>query len=289
MRENARVRCKLGLVLFLTSAYMFIEFIGGIITNSLALIADAGHMLGDVAALGMSFLAAFMIARPASDEKTYGYYRLEILVALVNGLLLIGIAAFILYEGVKRFLLPREVEATLMIAIATGGLVINLAGMAILHSSVKHNLNVRGAFWHITGDTLGSLGAIVAGIIIYLFKFYYADIIISVIIAVIITISAIRLIKESSNILLEATPKHIDINEIKNTLLNIPEVKKVHELHVWSISLQRTALSIHVVSDHPDSREVLCKVDKTLRERFNIHHLTIQVEPPGFPEKHCDF
>lgn len=287
--KNHKVQIKLGIVLCLTAVYMIAEFAGGIITNSLALIADAGHMLGDFAALAMSFFATFVSTRPASAEKTYGYYRAEILVALVNGLLLVGIAVFILKEGVNRFMSPQEVLAPLMIIIATGGLAINLTGMAILHSAIKDNLTVKGAFLHIIGDTLGSIGAITAGIIIYFYKFYYADLIISFVIAVFIIISAVRLIKESANILLEGTPKHLDANEIKQAVLSVPEVQKVHELHVWSISLQRVALTIHVVSDHPDNNEVLCKVDRLLRKKFNIQHLTIQIEPPGFPEKDCDF
>lgn len=287
--QNKKIRFKLGLILILTALYMVAEVIGGIITNSLALLADAGHMLGDLAALGMSFWATWLILKPASPEKTYGYYRLEILVALINGLLLIGIAFFIINEGVQRFLSPQEIKAPLMIAIAVGGFIINIAGLFILHSSVRQNLNVKGAYLHIIGDTLGSIGTVSAGLIIYFFQFYYADIIISLIIAIIISVNAIKLIVESSNILLEGTPKHIDINEIKSVLVDLPEVQRIHELHVWSISLQRVALSIHVVSESPDSHDVLCKVDRLLRERFNIHHLTIQVEPPGFPEKHCDF
>ena len=289
MNENKKIRFRLGVVLALTTIYMLAEVIGGIITNSLALLADAGHMLGDLTALGMSFFATWIVLKPACPEKTFGYYRTEILVAMTNGMLLIGVAVFILHEAIGRFYSPREVQAPLMIAIATGGLIINLVGMAVLRSSAKHNLNVKGAFLHIIGDTLGSVGAISAGFIIYFYKLYYADLIISFIIAVLITISAVSLVKESANILLEGTPKHLNINEIKDTLLSFPEIKKVHELHVWSISLQRVALSIHVVSDHPNSQEVLCKVDKILRERFNIDHLTIQVEPSGFPEKRCDF
>lgn len=289
MPENHKIQKKLGFILCLTVTYMIIEAVGGIMTNSLALIADAGHMMGDVAALTMSFWATVMVLKPASPEKTFGYYRMEILVALINGLLLLGIAVFILKEGIHRLYTPREVQAPLMIAIATGGLVINLIGMLVLRSSSKHNLTVKGAFLHIMGDTLGSLGAITAGIIIYVYKFYYADVITSLLIATLITISAIRLIKEASNILLEGTPKHVDTNAIKTAILEIKDVKKVHELHVWCISLQRIALSIHVVSDHPDSKEILLQVDSLLRERFNINHLTIQVEPSGFPEQRCDF
>lgn len=288
-KQNSRIRFKLGLVLVLTSAYMVTELIGGIITNSLALIADAGHMLADLAALGLSFWATWIVLKPASPEKTYGYYRIEILVALVNGILLLGIAGFILYEGVKRLYSPREILAPLMIIIAVGGLMVNLTGLFLLRSSAKQNLTVKGAFLHIIGDTLGSVGTIIAGISIYFYQFYYADIFISFIIASIIIVNAVRLIMESSNILLEGTPKHIDINRIREAVLQIPEVSRVHELHVWSISLKRVALSIHVVSDYPDSKEVLCKVDRLLREDFGIPHLTIQVEPSNFSEEYCDF
>lgn len=287
--ENKSARIKLGIVLLLTFLYMIAEVIGGLLTNSLALFADAGHMLGDFTALTMSFIATFIIAKPASDEKTYGYYRTEIIVALINGLLLIGVAIFIIHEGIIRAISPPEVKAPLMIAIATGGLFINILGLLILHSSVRNNLNIKGAFYHIIGDTLGSIGTIIAGAIIYFYKFYYADLIISFIIALLISYSAVNLIKESCNILLEGAPKHIDINEIQNALMEISEVKKVHELHVWSISQQRVALSVHIVSDHHDSQEVLSMVDKLLRQKFNIQHLTIQVEPSNFPEKHCDF
>ncbi len=287
--ENIKIRKKLGLVLFLTVTYMIAEIIGGLLTNSLALLADAGHMLGDFAALTMSFLATFITVKPATNHRTYGYYRMEIIVALINGLLLVGVAVYIVLEGIKRALYPPEVEAPLMIAIAAGGLLINLTGLLILNSSVKQSLNVKGAFLHIIGDTLGSIGTIIAGSIIYFYKFYPADLIISFIIALLITYSAYRLIKESCNILLEGTPKHLDIDKIQEALLELEEVIKVHELHVWSISQQRIALSVHVVSDHPDSREVLFKADKLLRKKFNINHLTIQVEPSNFPEKYCDF
>lgn len=287
--QNNSIRKKLGLILSLTVLYMIAEIAGGFLTNSLALFADAGHMLGDFTALTMSFMATYIVAKPASNQKTYGYYRTEIIVALINGLLLIGVAVFIIHEGIMRALSPPEVKAPLMIIIASGGLVINLIGLLVLHSSIKQNLNIKGAFLHIMGDTLGSLGTIIAGIVIYFYKFYYADLIISFIIAVLISYSALKLIKESCNILLEGTPKNLDIDEIKQSVLELPEVIRVHELHVWSISQQRVALSVHVVSDHHNSQDILCRVDRLLREKFNIHHLTIQVEPSNFPEKHCDF
>jgi cobalt-zinc-cadmium efflux system protein len=268
---------------------MIAEIAGGLWANSLALLADAGHMLGDLTALCMSFWASVVSEKPASAEKTYGYYRTEIIVALANGLLLVGIGLFIVFEAIKRIISPPEVNALIMIAVALGGLGINVIGLLTLHSSAKHNLNIKGAFINILGDAIGSIGAIIAGVIIYFYKFYYADLIISFIIATLIIYTASGLIRESSNILLEGTPKHIDINEIKRALMEIEEVKKVHELHVWSISQNRIALSVHIVSDCPDSQKVLQITDTLLREKFNINHLTIQVESSDFPEKHCDF
>lgn len=268
---------------------MIAEIVGGIWANSLALLADAGHMLGDLTALCMSFWASVVSEKPASAEKTYGYYRTEIVVALANGLLLVGIGLFIVIEAIKRIISPPEVDALIMIAVALGGLAINAIGLLALHSSARHNLNAKGAFINILGDAIGSIGAIIAGIIIYFYKFYYADLIISFIIATLIIYTASGLIRESSNILLEGTPKHININEIKNVLMEIEEVKRVHELHVWSISQDRIALSVHIVSDCPDSMKVLQITDSLLREKFNINHLTIQIESSDFPENHCDF
>jgi len=287
--QNKKVQHKLLFMLCLTAFYMMVEIIGGLLTNSLALLADAGHMLGDSIALGMSYFAALIALKPASAQKTYGYYRTEILAALINGLLLIGVAVYIVCEGVKRALTPPEVEAPLMIAIAIGGLIINLIGLTILRSSVDYNLNIKGAFLNIMGDTLGSAGAIIAGTLIYFYKFYSADLIISFIIAALIVFSASKLALESVNILLEGAPKNIDSDAIEKALLTIDNVQKIHELHIWCISQQRVALSVHVVSDYPDSKEVLYKTDKLLRENFNIHHLTIQIEPLDFPEQHCDF
>ncbi|NLF82731.1 MAG: cation transporter [Candidatus Gastranaerophilales bacterium] len=287
--QNHSARSRLLLIISLTALYMIAEIVGGIWANSLALLADAGHMLGDLTALCMSFWASVVSEKPASAEKTYGYYRTEIVVALANGLLLVGIGLFIVFEAIKRIISPPEVNALIMIAVALGGLGINVIGLLTLHSSAKHNLNIKGAFINILGDAIGSIGAIIAGVIIYFYKFYYADLIISFIIATLIIYTASGLIRESSNILLEGTPKHIDINEIKRALMEIEEVKKVHELHVWSISQNRIALSVHIVSDCHDSQKVLQITDTLLREKFNINHLTIQVESSDFPEKHCDF
>lgn len=288
-KQNGSMRKRLLFVISMTFLYMLAEAIGGLLANSLALLADAGHMLGDLTALSMSLWASKVSEKPASAEKTYGYYRTEVVVALANGLLLVVIGLFIISEGIKRAISPPEVEAPLMIAIAAGGLIINLIGLLTLHSSAKHNLNVKGAFFNILGDTFGSIGAISAGLIIYFYKFYYADLIISFIVASLLIYTASGLIREASNVLLEATPSHLDTNKIKNALMSIDNVINVHELHVWAISQDRIALSVHVVCDCPDGYKVLQVADSLLQEKFNIRHLTIQVEPVGFPGGYCDF
>lgn len=285
-REN---RYKLSIILLLTAGYMVAEFFGGLFTNSLALIADSGHMLSDVAALGLSFFAIWLTLKPAPPEKTYGYYRTEILAAFINGITLVGISIWIGYEAYTRLFTPPEVKAPVMITIAIGGLIINIIGAALLHKSSKDNLNIQGAFLHIIGDLLGSIGTIIAGIMILVWNFYLADPIISIIIAVLILISAIRLINEAANILLESSPSHINVEIIKEALLELSMVEDVHDLHVWSISSKKIALSVHIVSSIPENTHVLCAVDNLLKEKFNINHLTIQIEPPDFHENVCKF
>jgi len=280
---------KLGIILILTAVYMIAEFLGGIFTNSLALMADAGHMLSDVAALGLSFFAIWLAAKPASPQRTYGFYRTEILAAFINGLALVGIATFIIYEAYTRLSSPPEVKAPIMVIIAIGGLIINVIGALLLHKSSKESLNIKGAFLHIIGDLLGSIGTIIAGLIIWIWNFYLADPIISFIIAILILISAIQLVIEASNVLLEATPSHISVETIREAILELPIVDDVHDLHVWSISSKNIALSVHVVTNAPDHAKVLCTIDELIKEKFGIHHLTIQIEPQGFHKGICSF
>jgi len=280
---------KLGIILILTAGYMVAEFFGGLYTNSLALMADAGHMLSDVAALGLSFFAIWLSLKPASPQRTYGFYRTEILAAFINGLALVGIAVFIIYEAYTRISAPPEVKAPVMVVIATGGLMINIIGAMLLHRSSKESLNIKGAFLHIIGDLLGSVGTIIAGLIIWIWGFYLADPIISFIIAALILFSAVRLVIEASNILLESTPSHISTEAIREAILELPFVDDVHDLHVWSISSKNIALSVHVVTDTSDSAKILCIIDDLIQEKFGIHHLTVQIEPPGFHEGVCSF
>lgn len=285
--HNNRTNKRLGIILGLTGIFMIAEFIGGVYTNSLALTADAGHMLSDVGALALSYFSIWISNKPASSEKTYGYFRTEILAAFINGIALVAIALFIIYEAFIRMFMPPEVKAPIMITIAIGGLIVNLIGAFLLHKDSKENLNIQGAFLHIIGDLLGSIGAIIAGIIILRWHFYLADPIISIVIALLILYSSINLINEAVNVLLEAAPSHLNVETIKTALLEIPDVKGVYDLHVWSISSKKIALSVHIITEFLDNKNILSNISNMLKEKFDIHHSTIQIEPEDFDENEC--
>lgn len=278
---------KLLMVLVLTSLYMIAEFLGGLYTNSLALTADAGHMLGDVGALALSMFALWLSARPAPVEKTYGYFRVEIFAALINGITLIFIALFIVYEAYLRIISPPHVNSLVMMIIAFGGLIVNIFGAYMLHHGSKENLNIKGAFLHIIGDLLGSIGAIVAGIMMYFWHFYLADPIISIVIAGFVLYSSINLANAAVHILLEAAPAHIDVKEIQSSILDIKDVLEVHDLHIWSINSSNVSLSVHVVSDFQNNEELLHSINNLIKDEFGITHSTIQIEPKGFCEYGC--
>lgn len=280
---------KLLFVLILTGLYMLAEFIGGIYANSLALTADAGHMLADVAALALSYFAIWLAKRPAPSEKTYGYFRVEIFAALINGIALVLIAFFIMFEAYKRCFSPPEVKSFVMTIVALGGLGVNIIGAYLLHAGSKENLNVRGAFLHIIGDLLGSVGAVVAGLLIYFKQWYLADPVISFFIAGFVLYSSVKLIRSASHILMEAAPTHIDVEKIKSEISKIENVKGVHDLHVWSISSNKVSLSVHLVASCEHSENILLDVNNLLRDDFSIHHCTIQIEPEDFHEHGCNF
>lgn len=275
------------IVLCITTIYMVAEFVGGYFTNSLALTADAGHMLGDVGALGLSFFALWLTKKRAPIENTYGYFRAEIFAAFINGIALVFIALAIIYEAYLRITMAQEIEALPMAIIAFGGLIVNIIGAKVLHSGSKENLNVKGAFLHVIGDLLGSIGAIAAGVIIYIWHFYLADPIVSVIIAVLILYSSVNLANSAVQILMEAAPSHIDIKEIKDAILKLDDVIDVHDLHVWSITSSAVSLSVHIVAANHNSERILCEVNNLLKEKFDILHATIQIEPEGFDENQC--
>lgn len=282
---------RLALVLLLTGLYMLVEFAGGLWANSLALLADAGHMLADVGAVGLALFAAWFSEHPASPQRTYGYYRLEILAALVNGIALAALSLYIIYEAIQRFYAPSAVQGEILIWIAVGGLLINLISMMVLYSPGQQNLNIRAAFAHILSDSLGSVATILAGLIVFYFGFYQADAILSVLIALLVLVNAWKLIGEATNILLEACPVHLNVAEIKAALLEMPEIESLHDLHVWSIASGKDALSVHVLvrEVHHFHAQLITDIQRMLKERFGLTHITIQLEPPDFEEDEIHF
>jgi len=258
---------------------MIAEAVGGWYTNSLALIADAGHMLTDVAALTLTLCAIWFGSRAATSRKTYGYYRLEILAAFVNGIALVLLSVWIGIEAFGRWQSPPEIAGTEMSLIASGGLAVNILAAFLLHSDHKHDLNMRGAFLHVMGDLLGSVMAIIAGVLIVAFGWLWADALGSILISVIIIAGSWRLILESVNVLLEGTPAHINLDAVESDIVNTAGVAGVHDLHIWTISSGIEALSAHISHDESVSHsELLGLVRKKLHDNFGIDHLTIQME-----------
>ncbi len=287
----ARSRHRLLLVLVLTAAYMLAEAIGGWWTGSLALLADAGHMLSDVAALVLALIAAWFASRPATAMKTFGYYRLEILAAFVNGVALVVMSLFIFYEAYERWAAPPAIErSSVMIGIASGGLLTNLACAWLLHRDHEDDLNVHGVWLHILGDALGSVGAILAGVLMTFYGWYAADPLFSVIISVLIIWSSWNLIREATNVLLEGTPAHINLAAVEDAILDTAGVEDVHDLHVWTITSGREALSAHVIHTSTTApSELLRELRTKLHDRFGVDHLTIQMETADFEDESFHF
>jgi cobalt-zinc-cadmium efflux system protein len=285
--ENWR---RLSIVLLLTSIYMVLEVIGGFWTGSLALLADAGHMFTDTAALILALTAVWFASRPATSRKTFGYYRLEIIAALVNGVALVVIALLIFYGAYQRWLSPPFVRSGPMMMVASGGLIVNLLSAWILHRSDEVDLNMRGAWLHVIGDALGSVAAILAGACMMFFGWYAADPFFSAVISLLIIWGSVRLIRESTNVLLEGTPAHINLAAVEDAILATSGVNDVHDLHVWTITSGRDALSAHVIHAHSISQPDLLKELRTkLHDRFGVDHLTIQMETPDFEDETFHF
>jgi cobalt-zinc-cadmium efflux system protein len=281
---------RLSLVLVLTAFYMFAEVVGAWWTGSLALLADAGHMFTDVAALILALTAVWFGSRPATSRKTFGYYRLEIIAALVNGVALVVISILIFYGAYQRWFSPPVIKTGPMIVVATGGLFINLICAWILHSREEVDLNMRGAWMHVMGDALGSVAAILAGLCMSLFGWYAADAVFSVVISLLIIWGSIRLIRESTNVLLEGTPAHINLAAVENAILDTNGVADVHDLHVWTITSGREALSAHVIhADSISQPDLLKELRTKLYDRFGVDHLTIQMETPDFEDETFHF
>jgi len=286
-----RSRRRLALVLALTAAYMLAEAAGGWLTGSLALLADAGHMLADVVALALALLAARFASRPASPTKTFGYYRLEILAAFTNGVALVLVSLYILYEAYGRWLSPPEIERPGAVTlVASGGLLVNLVCAWLLHGEHEKDLNVRGAWLHVLGDAAGSVGAILAGALVALYGWHRADPLFSAVIGLLIIWSSWNLIREATNVLLEGTPSHINLAAVEGTIRETRGVEDVHDLHVWTITSGREALSAHVVHAHAVSPpELLKSLRSKLHDQFGVDHLTIQMETEDFEDETFHF
>ncbi len=290
VRERGKSRLRL--VLVLTSLFFVVEVLGGLWTNSLALLSDAGHMLSDMFALGLSLFAFWLSSRKPSPTKTYGYYRFEVVSAFINGVLLILIALWIFGEAYSRFQEPAAVKSVPMLVIAVLGLMINLLGIYLLHEIGTKNINIRGAMFHLIGDAAGSVGAITAAIAISLTGWTFFDPLVSVLIGLLIIYSAWRLLWDVVNILMQGVPPHIDLDGIKQEMLSVDGVIGLCDLHIWSLTSEVESLSAHVVvEDMGRNKEILEKLTCLIRDRFGINHVTLQIEDEAvgtcklFPEE----
>jgi cobalt-zinc-cadmium efflux system protein len=271
---------NLKIALAITATFLVAEFLGALYTNSLALLADAGHMLTDVAALSLSLFAIRFASRRATPRMTYGFHRVEILAALVNGVFLVLVALYIFYEAFNRFKTPEVVKADWMLVVAVIGLLANLTSAWVLFGKHHESLNVRGAFFHVLTDALGALGAILASIAILVGGYTLADPLISIVVAVLILWSSWIVIRDAVDILLEGTPAHINIVSLREQLCGVNGVGSVHDLHVWTLTSGVLAMSCHIVAENEsDNRtDLLARVNGVARERFHIDHTTIQIE-----------
>ena len=270
---------RLWIVLGLTATFMVAEVVGGILSNSLALLADSGHMLADVGALALSLVAMRLMRRPPSPERTFGYVRMEILAALANGATLLVISGWIVWEAWERLAAPPEVNGPLMMGVAGVGLIVNVVGAGMLRTHAHGNLNIRGAYLHVLGDLLGSIGAIGAGALILLTGWTPIDAIISIVIAGLILLGAWRLVKEATRVLLEMVPPHVGMEGVLQDLKSISNLHDVHDLHVWTLTSGFVALSGHGVLDDPMHHQ---RVLDEIRDRMAPHgigHVTFQLEP----------
>ncbi len=277
-RRDGPPIARLAWVFGLTAFFMVVEAVGGWFSGSLALLADAGHMLTDVGAIGLTLLTAWIARRPANATKTFGYLRWEILAALVNGAVLFGLAALVVHEAIQRVQQPEPIKGGLFLAVALVGLAVNGVALWLLHGHHEHHLNTRGAYLHILGDLLGSVGAVAAAGIVLLTGWTLADPIMSIVLSLLILVGAWRLVRESTDVLLEAVPGHIALPEVERGMLEVAGVTAVHDLHVWTVTSGMVAMSGHAIvpdlSRHP---EVLERLREVLAG-FGIGHATIQLE-----------
>ena len=274
------------ITLILVLVIMVAEVIGGILSNSLALLSDAGHMLTDALALGISLFAISLARRPATATRTYGYHRAEIMAALSNGTILILVSIYIFYEAAQRFSSLPSVKSPLMLVIAAIGLVVNIIGLSLLRRGSRKSINVKAAFWHVFGDTMSSIGVITAGVIIYFTGWYIVDPILAVVIGIIILWGAVRVVRESADILLESVPRHVEMEKVTAAVKNVTGVEDMHDIHIWTITSGIYALSAHLkIADQTVSAscDIVTRVNELLERDFNITHTTLQLECESCP------
>jgi cobalt-zinc-cadmium efflux system protein len=269
---------SLRIALALTAALLIVEVIGGLLSNSIALLADAGHMLTDVAALGLALFVAWFSRQPVTPQKTFGYLRWEILAAFVNGATLLLISAWILWTAVLRLRSPEQIESGLMLIVAAAGLIVNVIAARLLYRSSAHSLNARGAYLHVLGDLLASVGTIAAAIAIRYTGWLTADPIASILTTVLIMTGAWRLVRESVDILLESTPAHIPLPAVRGQLEAIPGIESVHDLHVWAVTPAVVAMSAHCIVREPGQHQHVLEHIHDAMRLFGIEHVTIQLE-----------
>jgi cobalt-zinc-cadmium efflux system protein len=277
-RDAAAQTRGLRIALVITAAFFLAEVIGGLLSNSLALLADAGHMLTDVGALALSLFVAWFSRQPSRPEKTYGYLRLEILAALTNGAALLLISVWIAIEAALRFRTPEPLESGLMLGVAIAGLGVNAAAAWILHPSPGTSLNVRGAYLHVVSDLLASVGTVAAAVLVRYTGWLAADPAASLLTTALIVRGAWRLVSESVDVLLEAAPRHITLSEVRGRLEAIPNVESVHDLHVWTVTSGVVAMSAHVIVRQAEKHQAVLELAHDTMQALGIHHVTVQLE-----------
>jgi len=278
---DQKIEKRLTTALAITGFIFLMELAGGFLSNSLALKSDAGHLFGDVMALGLSLLAVKLSKLPPSSKRTFGYHRSEVLAAIINGTTLLFLAGYIFFEAYRRLLEPEPIKSTLMLVVAVIGFSANLFVLFKLQGHASENLNVRAAFLHVLGDMLASVGVVIGGIIMLLTGNYMADSLISFLVGVIILIGAAGVLREGINVLLEGVPKHIDYNELKRDMETIDGVISVHDLHIWTLSSSKLALSAHITVPAQSvhiAQDILQMANDLLRSKYNISHVTLQTE-----------
>ncbi len=281
---GGRNRVRLAIVFVVTLVYLVVEAVAGFLTNSLALLADAGHMLTDTVGVGLALSAVWLAARPADPRRSYGYYRAEILAALANASVLVIVCGFVLYAAYRRFQNPPTVAAG-PVVVALVGLAVNGAGVLLLHKGAGESLNVKGAYLEVLSDAVTSVGVIVAAAVMWATGWMLIDPLVSAGVGLFILPRTWVLLRQATNVLLEGTPAGIDPNAVRTAVAAVPGVAGVHDLHLWALTAGVNAASVHVVlADGVPLGEVLTGVHECLRNRFPIHHATVQVEPPGWEE-----